>query len=187
MIDSKDGNENTYRIIIHIKENPGCYLRQIKKDLHLSMGSIQYHLKKLENDGIITSQRSGLHKHYFPVGVFKDHEKEIMKFLSQETSREIIMFITEQVNPAQTDIVKKIEISPASVNWHLKRLLNSNIIEEIKDGKYKRYILNSEINSLYIGKLLKTYYPSIWDKWSNRLAEMFLSLSYVEEAKEDGN
>jgi hypothetical protein len=25
--------------------------------------------------------------------------------------------------------------------------------------------------------LLKNYYPGIWDKWSNRLAEMFLSLS----------
>jgi hypothetical protein len=24
---------------------------------------------------------------------------------------------------------------------------------------------------------LKNYYPVIWDKWSNRLAEMFLSLS----------
>ena len=87
----------------------------------------------------------------------------------------------------QTDIEKKIEISPASVNWHLKRLLHSNLIEEIKDVKYKRYILNSEISSLYIEKLLKTFILLILDKWSNRLAEMFLSLSYIEETKEDDN
>jgi hypothetical protein len=28
---------------------------------------------------------------------------------------------------------------------------------------------------------LKNYYPSIWDRWSNRLAEMFLSLSRQED------
>jgi hypothetical protein len=24
---------------------------------------------------------------------------------------------------------------------------------------------------------LKNFYPSVWDRWSNRLAEMFLSMS----------
>ena len=179
-----DQDENSNRILLHIKENPGCYLRQIKNDLNLSMGSIQYHLNKLENGGKITSQRSGLHKHYFPIGVFNDNEKEIVRFLTLETSREIIMFITEQGNPTQTDIVKKIDISSSSINWHLKRMLNSKLIEEIKDGKFKRYVLNSEVSSTYIGKLLKNYYPSIWDKWSNRLAEMFLNLSSIDDTKE---
>ncbi|MGN6624781.1 MAG: winged helix-turn-helix transcriptional regulator [Candidatus Nitrosocosmicus sp.] len=182
----KDGNENTYRIINHIKENPGCYLRQIKKSLHLSMGSIQYHLNKLEFEGKIISQKSGLYKHYFPIDVFKEHEKDIMTFLTQETSREIIMFIAEKSSPTQTDIAKKLRIAPASINWHLKRLLNANIIREIKDGKYKRYILSPDTSSLNVGKLLKNYYPSTWDKWSNRLAEMFLSLSSVEEKKREG-
>ena len=77
-----DQDENSNRILLHIKENPGCYLRQIKNDLHLSMGSIQYHLNKLENGGKITSQRSGLHKHYFPIGVFNDNEKEIMQIFN---------------------------------------------------------------------------------------------------------
>ena len=89
----------------------------------------------------------------------KIHEKEIITILSQETSREIIMFITEQGSPTQTDITNKIKISASSINWHLNRLLHSNLIEEIKDGKYKRYILNSEISSLYVRKLLKNYYP----------------------------
>ena len=179
-----DQDENSNRILLHIKENPGCYLRQIKNDLHLSMGSMQYHLNKLENEGKIASHRRALHKHYFPIGVFNDDEKEIIRFLTLETSREIIMFITEQGSPTQTDIAKKINISSSSINWHLKRLLNSKLIEEIKDGKFKRYALKPEISSVYIGKLLKNYYPNIWDKWSNRLAEMFLNLSSIDDTKE---
>ena len=42
---------------------------------------------------------------------------------------------------------------------------------------YKRYQLPDSADSKYIVVLLKNYYPDIWDKWSNRLAEIFLSLS----------
>jgi DNA-binding transcriptional ArsR family regulator len=97
--------------------------------------------------------------------------------LNQETAREILMFIIERKNPTQSDIVNKIGISAASVNWHVRRLIAFKIIDELREGKYKRYQLYDLDDSKYIVALLKNYYPSIWDKWSNRLAEMFLSLS----------
>jgi len=34
-------------------------------------------------------------------------------------------------------------------------------------------------NNKDITTILKRYYPSIWGKWSNRLAELFLDLSTV--------
>jgi hypothetical protein len=43
--------------------------------------------------GRITFTRSGLFKHYFPVGVFETNEKEILQVLSQEMARRILMFI----------------------------------------------------------------------------------------------
>jgi hypothetical protein len=87
------------------------------------------------------------------------------------------MFIIERKNPTQLDIVGKIGISSASANWHVKRLIAFKIIDEVREGKYKRYQLHDFDDSKYIVALLKNYYPGIWDKWSNRLAEMFLSLS----------
>jgi hypothetical protein len=55
-----------------------------------------------------------------------------------------------------------------------------NIITEIKDGKYKRYQLY-ENEAKFILNLLRSYYPNIWDKWSMRIVEMFLSLSINRE------
>ena len=170
---------NTARVLRFIQENPGCHLRQIKKQLEVSMGTVQYHLERLEKMGRITSGRHGLYKYYFPVGIFEENEKDLLRVLSQETAREILMVIIEQRNPTQTDIVNKIGISSASVNWHIGRLIGLKIIDEIREGKYKRYLLRG--NPKYIVALLKNYYPSIWDKWSNRLAEMFLSMSGNEE------
>ena len=141
------------------------------------MGTAQYQLARLEKIGKITSTKKGLYKYYFPSGIFQDNEKHILQVLNQETAREILMFIIERKNPTQSDIVNKIGISAASVNWHVRRLIAFKIIDELREGKYKRYQLYDLDDSKYIVALLKNYYPSIWDKWSNRLAEMFLSLS----------
>ena len=141
------------------------------------MGTAQYQLARLEKIGKITSTKKGLYKYYFPSGIFQDNEKHILQVLNQETAREILMFIIERKNPTQSDIVNKFGISAASVNWHVKRLIAFRIIDEVREGKYKRYQLHDLDYSKYIVALLKNYYPGIWDKWSDRLAEMFLSLS----------
>jgi Mn-dependent DtxR family transcriptional regulator len=92
----------------------------------------------------------------------------------------MLMFIIEQKNyPSQSEISKHIGISPASVSWQIKRLQDYGIIDEIKEGKFKRYKLHGD--SKQVVALLKNYYPSIWNRWSNRLAELFLSLSKGEE------
>jgi predicted transcriptional regulator len=170
--------ETAERILRFIQQNPGCHLRKIKVMTHISLGTAQYHLDRLEKMGRITSSRLGLYKYYFPVGIFQENEKEILQVLGQETTRDILMQIIERQAPTQTDIVSNVGISAASVNWHIRHLIRFKLIEEVKVGKYKRYHLrNREASSRYITMLMRNYYPSIWDKWSNRLAEIFLSLS----------
>jgi predicted transcriptional regulator len=143
------------------------------------MGTVQYNLEKLEKAGKITSQKQGLHKHYFVVGAFEENEKQLLEVLSNETAREILMFIIEQKYPSQIEISKHIGISSASVSWQIKRLQDYRFIDEIKEGKFKRYKLHGDSNQVVA--LLKNYYPDIWNRWSNRLAEMLLSLSHGEQ------
>ena len=146
----------------------------------ISMGTVQYQLDKLEKKDRVTSTRRGLYKHYFPTGLFKDNEKDILEVLTDETARKILMFILEQKSPTQTDIVNNVSISARSISWHVGRLIALKIIREIRDGRYKRYELQAG-DAKYILPLLRNYYPSIWDKWSMRIVEMFLSLSSSRE------
>ena len=180
---SRQPEDNTTdQIHRFIEENPGCHLRKIKKELDLAMGTVQYHLDKLEKAGRIISQKQGLHKYYFLVGAFEENEKQLLEVLSNETTREILMFIIEQKYPSQIEISKHIGISSASVSWQIRRLQDYGIIDEIKEGKFKRYKLHGD--SKQVVALLKNYYPSIWNRWSNRLAELFLSLSKGEGEEE---
>lgn len=167
--------DNVNRVLDFIQEKPACHLRLIKRELEIFIGTVQYHLAKLEKMGKITAYRYGLYKYYFPVGVFEKSQKDLLRVLSQETTREILMAIIEQKNPTQKDIVRRIGISSAAVNWQIRRLTDLDMIYEIREGKCKRYHLS--VDHKYIVGLLKDYYPNIWDKWSNRLAELFLSFS----------
>ena len=168
------------KLLSFIQDNPGCHLRRVKRAMGISMGTVQYHLDKLEKMGKVTSTRRGLYKYYFPTGLFKDNEKDILEVLTHETARKILMFILEQKSPTQTDIVNNVRISAGSISWHVNRLIAVNIIREIRDGRYKRYQLH-ESDAKYIITLLRNYYPSIWDKWSMRVVEMILSLSTSKE------
>jgi predicted transcriptional regulator len=88
-VHAEDGQpgKTSERILHFVQNNPGCHLRKVKEMIGISQGTVQYHTDRLEKMGRITSTRSGLYKHYFPVGVFEDNEKEILQILSQETAR----------------------------------------------------------------------------------------------------
>jgi predicted transcriptional regulator len=175
-----ESDDTADKVLCFIQDNPGCHLRRIKRAMNVSMGTVQYQLDKLEKMGRITSSRRGLYKYYFAAGLFKENEKDILEVLTHETARKILMFIIEQKSPTQTDIVNSVNISARSISWHVGRLVALKIITEIKEGKYKRYQL-LENDAKYILTLLRSYYPSIWDKWSMRVVEMFLSLSISRE------
>ena len=180
-VENGQSGDTAEKILQFVQNNPGCHLRKIKEMISISQGTVQYHTDRLEKMGRITSTRSGLYKHYFPVGVFQNNEKEILQVLSQETARRILMFIVERQAPTQTDIANNIEISASSVNWHIRRLTEFRLVKEIKEGKYKRYHLEDrEVSSKYITALMRNYYPAVWEKWSDRLIEIFLSMSGSE-------
>ena len=176
----EESDDTVDKVLYFIQDNPGCHLRRVKRAMNVSMGTAQYQLDKLEKMGRITSSRRGLYKYYFAAGLFKENEKDILEVLTHETARKILMVIIEQKSPTQTDIVNSVKISARSISWHVGRLVALKIITEIKYGKYKRYNLH-ENDAKNVLRLLKSYYPNVWDKWSMRIVEMFLSLSISRE------
>ena len=174
-------NANAERVLRFVTEHPGCHLRQIRRALAISVGTTQYHLGVLEETGRVTSSKRGLYRYYFAARTFQPFEKILLEVLSRETARDIVMFIVERGNPTQSEIAAAIAVSAPSVSWHVSRLAGSQVITEERDGKYKRYKLRGDPQLLV--SLMKNYYPSIWEMWSDRLAEIFLSLS-KDESKE---
>lgn len=172
---NEEPNSNTIKVLQFIQNNPGCHLRYIKREIKMSMGTVQYHLNLLEKQGKIYSEKQNFHKYYFQIGLFEQNQRDILKILNQETAREIIMMILEKTNPTQSEIAARVGIAQASISWHLKRIEETGLVKSIQDGKSKRYKLN--IPAQQIVSIMKNYHPNLWNKLSNRLAEMFFTMS----------
>lgn len=85
------------------------------------------------------------------------------------------MVIIEKRNPTQTEIVNLLKLSPPSISWNLERLMDYGIIQETRDGKFKRYTMAEDPKNIVA--LMKNYHAGIWSTWSDRLADMFLTMS----------
>ncbi len=57
----------------------------------------------------------------------------------------------------------------------MSNLINVGLVTSHKEGRFVKYFIDGDVNDI-IG-LLKSYYPTIWNKLSGRLAELFLDLA----------
>lgn len=58
-------NKNRLSMYNFIKENPGIYFRELISESKINKGTAEYHLKKLEMAGLITSLQNKAYKRYF--------------------------------------------------------------------------------------------------------------------------
>ena len=177
--------DNKQRIYTYVKDNPGSHLRKISKDLAIAMGDVQYHLTNLEKTSLIKSRRIGFYRTYYTVSILGERYESILAILQQETPREIVIYLIENPGATQSEIVYRIGFTAPTIIWHMTRLIEINLVQRRNKGKFVRYYLQGNMNDIIT--LLKAYHPSVWNKLSNRLAELFLDLSSAAASMPEGD
>jgi predicted transcriptional regulator len=166
-----------------IAKNPGSYFREILRSLELGTGNLQYVLEMLEHEGKVTTIRVGSYKHFYPSDV-DEEKKKVLSILSQESPREILLFLSRKPGSCQTDVARQIRCSSPTARWYLIRLEDLGLIWSRRQGAEVRYYANTSAPEL--ASLLRTYRPSIWDKYADRMADMMRTFEQ-EEGEDDMN
>ena len=143
------------------------------------MGVIQYHLYSLEREGRILSRRNGLYKRFYPNLVFGDYQQEILDVLSQETERDLLLYLINNPNSTQKELAEYAQISAGTINWHMKRLVESNLVQAKHEGQFVRYAVSGDAQEIL--RLVQSYHPSIWERWADRFADALTEISSTEE------
>ena len=170
-------------ILDYITAHPGVHLRQICRDLGLGMGNVQYHIDRLERDRRISSMRRGLYRFFYPATLFGDRQREVLSVLSLDTPRALLLNIIEKPESSQEELATAIEVSQPTVSWHLKRLVNLGILQREQTGRRVTYrVAGQGIGE--IGAFIKSYHPTVWERWSSRLADIFIAYSGEDQGKE---
>jgi len=105
---------------------------EISKRTNIPKSTLIHHLKVLEKQNLIKTCASKGFKRYYPINGMGTKEKELVNLLREDTTREILFYIFYVKGCSISDISYELEKSPATILFHLRKLLKADIIIPMK-------------------------------------------------------
>jgi predicted transcriptional regulator len=149
------------------------------------MGDVQYHVQRLERDNRVSSTRRGLYRFFYPSTLFGEKQRDVLGLLTLDTPRELLLHIIEKPDSGQDELARAVAVSQPTVSWHLKRLVDMGVVEKKQMGRTITYLVPSE-RAAEIATFVRSYHPTVWERWSSRLADIFISYSGEERSDDQG-
>jgi len=123
----------------YIKAHPGAHYNQLKRNLDVNNGNLSYHLKVLERERFIKSERDGVNRRFYPWGmkVAKD------AFHFSDVQRQIVDIIEKNPGMSQKEIAKIAGMSTQVINYHIRILTQAQVLRLGKRGRKTLCYVNS--------------------------------------------
>jgi predicted transcriptional regulator len=150
-----------------ITKFPGLHFREILRRLDISSGNLNYQLSYMMKQDMIVTIADGNLKRYYIIGKVKGKEKRILACLRNETARGLVLYLLLNPDSQFNELAQKFDLAPSKLAYHLKKLVEKDIIEKRKEGRITRYKAKDEDA---IANVLITFRPSFLDS----IVESFL-------------
>ena len=156
--------ETKRRIYNYISEYPGLHLRELSRRLKIPKTTLEYHLNHLEKHELIVVKFEDRCARFYITKNCGNLEKKVIHVLRQKTPRNIVLYIGWVTNASQAELSRELELAPATVAHHLKRLVSMGVVEPVpaENGimytahKNKRIIERNPVGREIIYRLAKT-------------------------------
>ncbi|UCH72536.1 MAG: winged helix-turn-helix transcriptional regulator [Thermoplasmatales archaeon] len=121
--------ENKRKIYNFVLNHPGSHLREISRTTGIAYGTVDYHLRHLEKQEIINSVSYKFYKRYYIKYKHSTIDKKIINILREPTPKKIIIFLLSNTCGTREELSNELEKTPQTISYHIKSLLDSDIIE----------------------------------------------------------
>jgi DNA-binding transcriptional ArsR family regulator len=115
------------KLLLSIDENPGIRYRELLRLINSSNGVLSYHINRLEKMDLVIVERSARMTRFFPRNI-SDEIMGVMGSLRNQTSYEIIKLLHDRGPISQQEIIKYTRKAASTISWHMKKLLDDNIV-----------------------------------------------------------
>lgn len=132
--------DNTHRdrVFQLIRDTPGLGVSEIAQQTGLGWGTTVYHLDRLERAQMVTSERAGLHRCYFPIGTVGRDERKAHGLLKGDTTRSIATFLVERPGATQTEMCEALGMTASAASKQLTKLENAGLVRREREWKTVR-------------------------------------------------
>jgi len=134
-------NDVRQRIYGYLKERVGANLKQVTDDLALTTTNAIWHLRKLEEAGLIHSRRFNGYKVFYPAeGGVEARKLSLGKTaLANGNAQEVFEHVVANPGTHQREIARALGVNHGTVRWHLKKLIYAELVVETRRGKASSY------------------------------------------------
>ncbi len=167
------------RIYETVKKNPGIHLRELQRLTGLAMGQLEYHISLLERVGLIRSQKQGRYRRYFPAD--SEEDPALIGIVRSKVDRAILLFLLGVPQASHEEIARAVGISPSTLTWHMRRLMEAGLVDRKKVGRHTIYALRDRDRTF---RLLLSYTPGPVDQIVDRFVDFYIS-SFAQITKRE--
>ncbi|WP_265108277.1 winged helix-turn-helix transcriptional regulator [Halosolutus halophilus] len=154
----------------HVRANPGIHFRALLDDLEYAQGTLQYHLRWLENRALLEESDDGKYTRYYPAETFDEADQAVMNALRREYARRIVAHLAVEGALSTAELSERLDRSPSTVSWHLSKLEDADLVTKERRGRTVAYELYDPERVQY---LYTVHRKSFTDRVVDRLFDLW--------------
>lgn len=152
-----------------ISECPGLHFRDVQRRTEAATGNLSYHLEHLVKAGLLEPVRDGKYLRYYVPKEASVEQKGILKLVRLKTDRHILLILLQNGVSTNEQLSEILHLSPSTISWHLKKLVNADILNASAVGRKTIYSIK---DSDFVSKILIKYKESFLDTFVDRFVDM---------------
>ncbi|MFX1388663.1 MAG: winged helix-turn-helix transcriptional regulator [Promethearchaeota archaeon] len=137
-------NENRNKIIDLILNEPGIHFNELLRRTGLAAGNLVWHLDILLTYKVIGKKRLGNYIAYFPYYQKNPISNIDLKLQKSKLTLDILELIEESPGVWNNFITKKFKVDHKTIQYHLDKLIDLDLIRFKKEGRKKKIYPNLE-------------------------------------------
>ncbi len=152
-----------YRLVC---ETPGVYFFELSSTLTAPHGTINWHLRKLEEASLIKSTKFGGKRVYYSRTLRSEDVEKAFVVLKHITARKVFAYILNNEGCHQTQIARALDVHHDTVRHHAQRMEKAFLVEHFKDGRKTCYRLGEvglKLQEESINTISNTYIAALMD------------------------
>lgn len=118
----------------YLTTHPGVHFSKLRDDLSLGTGETQYHLRQLVEAEVLTTEKDGDYRRYYPYGQFSAFERRTLGWLRKSTPQAIILELLASPTAPTSDIATAVGVADSTVRSHLTALADAGVLDRTETG-----------------------------------------------------
>lgn len=148
------------RVYDAVRRYPGIHLRGLERNLSLSAALVQYHVRKLEEEGFMEAREQGGYVRYYPTSKGKSAavtqaDQPVVGILREEVPLHIALILLDEGPLAHATLVGRAGVAKSTLSYHLAKMAELGLVE--REPGTPRLRLR-ERDRIY--RLLLAYHPT---------------------------